>query len=314
MRLPRLHANSVAYASTSFGFALMGSVFNFYYVKIFLNRYHISEPWFQFAQFLYMVWNAINDPLFGYCQDNCDMKITKSRRHSILYGAPFFALSFLLPWFPFGDYSVIGNTLVGVHLVLSLCFWDTLLTFVLLAQCCLFTEMSQKHEDRLRLVRYSQVASLFGYTSVFFCEHFSDHLAHYHVFQGITVVIAIIAFLTMTYTGKNCHTEYDLQSGGVHGKRAESQANEKNGVEQEAGIVTLTLQIARQRNFICFVIMNFCQIFYSIYLANFMAIICDRLIPKEILPSTARSIFYGFTMVAPQVSRNLVLVKFQQSL
>lgn len=103
-----------------------------------------------------MVWNAVNDPLFGYLQDNSKMRCCSQRRLSILYGAPLYSLTFLLPWFPWRSYYP-GDWLSGLHLMVALCAFDGLLTFVLLAQCALFAEISTNHQNRLRLVQYSQV-------------------------------------------------------------------------------------------------------------------------------------------------------------
>lgn len=56
-----------------FGMSLMQTFFMFYYVKVFLNVYKIDQFWFGIAQILFAIWNAINDPLFGYAQvRNCD--------------------------------------------------------------------------------------------------------------------------------------------------------------------------------------------------------------------------------------------------
>lgn len=107
-------------------------------------------------QVVFMVWNAVNDPLFGYLQDNSRMRCCSQRRLSILYGAPLYSLSFLLAWFPWRSYYP-GDWLSGLHLVVALCAFDGLLTFVLLAQCALFAEISNNHQNRLRLVQYSQV-------------------------------------------------------------------------------------------------------------------------------------------------------------
>nr|CAD2169201.1 unnamed protein product [Meloidogyne enterolobii] len=53
----------------NFGLGLLHTAFNFYYVKVFLNIFQVNEYWFNLAQFLFLIWNAINDPLFGYLQD-----------------------------------------------------------------------------------------------------------------------------------------------------------------------------------------------------------------------------------------------------
>lgn len=114
-------------------------------------------------QVVYMVWNAINDPLFGYLQDNSKVPCCSQRRLSILYGAPLYSLAFLLAWFPWRSYAS-GDWLSGLHLMVALCAFDGMLTFVLLAQCALFAEISSHHQSRLRLVKYSQVRP-----SSFFC-------------------------------------------------------------------------------------------------------------------------------------------------
>jgi Na+/melibiose symporter-like transporter len=48
---------------------------------------------------LYLVWNAVNDPLFALLQDNATCRLTRTRRESILYAAPVLALSYMIPWF-----------------------------------------------------------------------------------------------------------------------------------------------------------------------------------------------------------------------
>ena len=37
-------------------------------IDVFFNLYRISNYWFNVAQVVFLIWNAINDPLFGYFQ------------------------------------------------------------------------------------------------------------------------------------------------------------------------------------------------------------------------------------------------------
>ncbi|CAE1306984.1 unnamed protein product [Acanthosepion pharaonis] len=156
-----------SYALTSFAFSFMNSVFTFYYVKIFLNVYRIQENWFHISQVIFMVWNAINDPMFAYIQDKSQYKFVRTRRESILYAAPFFSLSFLIPWFPWASSSWI----TGIHLIISLCLYDAMFTFIGLAHCCLNTEMSHEQKERLQLIQFAELACLFGSSSVFIFFH-----------------------------------------------------------------------------------------------------------------------------------------------
>jgi len=50
MRSFALNPAAVAYSMTTLGSAMMNSMFSFYYVKLFLNRYKISETAFHQSQ------------------------------------------------------------------------------------------------------------------------------------------------------------------------------------------------------------------------------------------------------------------------
>ncbi|XP_018094675.1 transmembrane protein 180 isoform X1 [Xenopus laevis] len=288
-----INRSAVAYSMTTLGAGMMNAVFYFYYVKLFLNRYKISEAAFHQAQVVFMIWNAINDPLFGYVQDNSKVQCCNRRRHSILYGAPLYGLAFLLPWFPWKAYSE-GDWLSGLHLMVALCVFDGMLTFVLLAQCALFAEMSSKHESRLQLIKYNQVASLLGSSSILICGLVSDNMENFTSFQVFTLFLAVASTACMCYTGVFGVSQYEQMPKTSDSSRTESELS-------WAAVLTLTKQILTQKNFILFVSMNFFQVFHSTFCSNFMIIFADNLIPKDALPSYVRSIMYGAGFICPQL-------------
>ncbi|XP_068102904.1 transmembrane protein 180-like [Hyperolius riggenbachi] len=293
-----IHRPALAYSMTTLGAGMINHIFNFYYVKLFLNRYKISEGAFHQAQVVFMIWNAVNDPLFGYMQDNSKSDFCSIRRRSILYGAPFYALAFLLPWFPWKEYTE-GEWLSGVHLVVALCVFDGMLTFVLLAQCALFAEISTKHENRLQLIRYNQVASLLGSSSILFCGLVSDNMENFASFQTFTVCVAVLSTACMCYTGVFGVSQYEQREKSVeYGRSLDNSFS-------WASVISLTRQILTQKNFLLFVAMNFFQVFHATFCSNFMMIFADNLIPKDALPSTVRSIMYGAGSIFPQI---LILV------
>lgn len=278
-----------SYALTSFAFSFMNSVFTFYYVKIFLNVYRIQENWFHISQIIFMVWNAINDPMFAYIQDKSQYKFVRTRRESILYAAPFFSLSFLIPWFPWAASSWI----TGVHLIISLCLYDAMFTFIGLAHCCLNTEMSHEQKERLQLIQFAELACLFGSSSVFICEFFTNSLQNFFLFQLICVFIACVSCLCMRYTGKNAHTQYDKLN------QEEYSCCSNKGMKDS--MLTVLCQLFSSRNFISFVLMNFCQVFHRTFISNFAAIILDQLIPASAISTFTRSVFYGAINILPQI-------------
>ena len=300
----RLHAKSVAYAATSLGASFINPVFTFYYVKVYFSRFHVSEPWFQFAQVIFMIWNAINDPLFGCLQDNArSWAVFRSRRHSILYGAPLFVAAFILPWFPWANYESSASAwIAGIQLLVALCFYDAMFTFVLLAQCALLAELSANQTDRVRLVQYSQAAGLLGSVSVLICETTSSGLQHYARFQIACIGLGLAAGACFIYTGLNADTQFDhlVESAADKNSKELSEDRPQAGYDGIWAVLRQTRHIFAQRSFVSFILMNFCQIYHTTFLANFANIIGDRLLGTG-LSSTAKSGLYGSLFIIPQV-------------
>ena len=296
MMFKHLDQTALALSASSFAATIMHTTLMFYYVKVFLNLYGISEEWFQFTQAIFLVWNAVNDPLLGYIVDHVPCSMHKTRRHTILYGAPVFALSFLIPWFPWTD--VRDSWLTGLHLLFSLCFYDTMFTYVLLTVASLNTEISSDHNGRLQRSRYNMIASFLGSVVIFICEYTSDGLGSFHTFQVCCIVIAVLAWLSLTYTGRRCHTQFELQ------QLKNSDCIMNSGYTDRSTnlpIWRLTWQLITQRNFISFVTTNLLSEFHRSYLINFANIFCETLIPETALPPFIRSCFFGWFVVSPQV-------------
>ncbi|KTF83932.1 hypothetical protein cypCar_00013960 [Cyprinus carpio] len=281
------HPAALAYSMTTLGAGMMNSIFSFYYVKLFLNKYQISETAFHQSQVVFMIWNALNDPLFGYLQDNSRMECCSRRRLSILYGAPLYCLSFLLAWFPWRTYEP-DDWLSGVHLMVTLCAFDGMLTFVLLAQCALFAEISGHHQNRLRLIKYSQVASLVGSSSVLFCGLISQNMDNFAAFQGFSVVVAILACVCMLYTGFNSESRFDSKAS-----EEDSQSPQKPPLSLSS-VMSMTWQIITNRDFQLFVIMNFFQVFMVAFCNNFTMIFAEHLIPQDMLVLCSQNLLQKF--------------------
>jgi len=132
----------------------LGSAITFYYnIKLGLN-----EEWIALAWILFAFWNAINDPLFGILQERIDTDL--GRRIPVLrYGAPFFAITFIICWFPF-----LGNTQIALfwNLLLVLFLFDSMFTIVGLVITVLPAEMCITQEARSNLALYNVILGSFG--------------------------------------------------------------------------------------------------------------------------------------------------------
>lgn len=93
----------------------------------FVNLRGLSTEYTGIVWLLFGIWNAVNDPLFGYISDRTKHKLGR-RIPYIRYGTPIFILSFILFWL-----DVPGvNSQVGlfVQMLLVLFVFDTLYTAI----------------------------------------------------------------------------------------------------------------------------------------------------------------------------------------
>lgn len=282
----RINRKGVVYGCCVLAMRLLGSIFYFYYVKVFLDRYHMTQLWFQVSQAIFAIWNAINDPWFAYIQDNSSGWV-RVRRKCLLYGAIPFSVAFLIPWFSWADYNDPNNGFICfLQGLTALCLFDTFFTFSGLAQCTLMTEYAESDEERLMLVKYGGVTGILGSLSVFVADYFSSGLRDFGNFQMICVLIAIVSAMGFIYAGLNASTPYDhLPADACQGS-----------------YWSLTKDIFRNRNFLAFVGTNFMQEMHITYILSFAKIFTEQMIPESELSVSARSFWLGSLMVAPQVS------------
>ncbi|XP_054992774.1 transmembrane protein 180 [Sorex araneus] len=283
-----------AYSMITFGTATLNYVFSFYYVKLFLHLYKISDVAFYQAQVISMICNAISD-LTGYFHNHSKTDCCDNRHSSLWVGSPLYVIAFLLPWFPWKDYQE-GDWLSGLHLVASLCAFNSVLTFVQQAQCVLFAEIFSRGESRLQFITSNQVALLVGSTSILFCGLPSANAELLPNFQAAVVILALLAAASL------CLGTYHIGRFAPPGGPKENQKlfPESGQDLPWTSAISLMRQILSQKNVCLFLLMNFFQVFHWTILNNFLMIFAESLVPKEILPASVRSIVYGAGFICPQ--------------
>ena len=149
----------VTWGIASLGTNLISGVFGallpiFYQDYLGLNAY-----WIGLASGIYALWNALNDPIFGFISDSTRSK--HGRRIPFMrYTAPFLALSFILVWLAppkAGDFTLFLWMLVSMFL------YDGCYTIIGLVYSALLPEVTESDTQRNHL----QIsASLFGLLGV----------------------------------------------------------------------------------------------------------------------------------------------------
>jgi GPH family glycoside/pentoside/hexuronide:cation symporter len=118
----------------------------------------LSARWIGIAATVYALWNAFNDPLFGYITDSTQSK--RGRRIPYMrFTAPFLALTFILVWFAPPQAS--QQTLFWWMLVTML-LYDTCYTIIGLVYSALLPEVTESDAQRNGLQISSSLFGMLG--------------------------------------------------------------------------------------------------------------------------------------------------------
>ncbi len=122
----------------------MSSLIIFYREKLLLPELYIF-----WAFLLFIVWNAVNDPLFGWLSDRTSTKWGRRIPYLIIC-SPILAVSFFLLWVS-PHTNVIGDVGVFIWMVLSMLLFDTAFTAASIALNSLSQEITMDHKERASL-------------------------------------------------------------------------------------------------------------------------------------------------------------------
>jgi len=146
------------YSLGSFSAAIFGNAVGtfciFYYVDVLKAPPHLIS----LAMICYGIWNAINDPLFGYFSDRTRTRWGRRKPYIIWFGLPL-SLAFAAFWappFPQGSYSLFIYYFVMIFL------FDGFYTIAILNWTALFPEMYPSLEERSRVSALRQLLAIPG--------------------------------------------------------------------------------------------------------------------------------------------------------
>jgi GPH family glycoside/pentoside/hexuronide:cation symporter len=118
----------------------------------------LTARWIGVASLVYAIWNAINDPLFGYITDNTRSKLGR-RIPYMRFTAPFLALTFILVWFAPVQ---AGQTAIFWWMLVSMLLYDTCYTIIGLVYSSLLPEITESDSERNDLQISSALFGLLG--------------------------------------------------------------------------------------------------------------------------------------------------------
>ena len=119
----------------------------------------LSMKWTGLAWLLFGIWNAVNDPLFGWISDRTQSRLGR-RLPYIRYGAPLFALSFILFWIDFPG-TQGSQWPLFVQMLLALFLFDTLYTAIATSVYIMPYEMAVSNRARSSIFLWKILFSAF---------------------------------------------------------------------------------------------------------------------------------------------------------
>lgn len=148
----------VIWGIASLGTSLISGVFGALLPIFYQDYLGVSARWIAIASLVYAIWNAVNDPIFGYISDSTRSK--RGRRIPYMrYTAPFLALSFILVWLApqhAGDFTLF------MWMLVTMVLYDGCYTMIGLVYSALLPEVSESDTQRNHLQISSSLFGLLG--------------------------------------------------------------------------------------------------------------------------------------------------------
>ncbi|XP_073650129.1 transmembrane protein 180 isoform X2 [Tursiops truncatus] len=262
---------AMVYGSLALFISVLHNVFLLYYVDTFVSVYKINKAAFWVGETVFLLWNSLNDPLFGWLSDRqflssqprsgarlSSRAVVLARVRALGWHGPLLALSFLAFWVPWAP--------AGLQFLLCLCLYDGFLTLVDLHHHALLADLALSAHDRTHLNFYCSLFSAAGSLSVFASYAFWNK-EDFSSFRAFCLALAAgsgLGFVGATrllrWRVEAASREPGCPTLAVDGGLCEEEELLLGG--EETGSITLgqyLRQLARHRNFLWFVGMDLVQ-------------------------------------------------------
>jgi GPH family glycoside/pentoside/hexuronide:cation symporter len=153
-------SRKLAYSFGAVAVALSSQAFSTYIIFFYVDVMRLSAHLAAVAMIIYGLWNAVNDPIFGYLSDHTRTRWGR-RIPYIALGAIPFGIIYLLLWVPpFSDVSHVY--FLFLYFVVFICLFDGLYTLTSLNWLALFPEMFPGLAERSQVNAFRQTFVMLG--------------------------------------------------------------------------------------------------------------------------------------------------------
>lgn len=194
------------------GFAEGGVLTYFFVYFLGLNWGVASIVWILFG-----IWNAVNDPLYGFIADHGHHKLGR-RIPWIRFGAPVYTMLFILTWVAFPSMRQ-NQVFLGFQMAICLFFFDMLYTAIASAIYVMPYEMAVTNKARSPIFIWKIVFSIISTgVPMFVSGKLNEMLVdmdHYMVFFwimcGLGIVAGVVIFASTFFYKENGYVKEEEQ-------------------------------------------------------------------------------------------------------
>jgi len=148
----------VSWGVAALGTSLISGIYGAMLPIFYQDYLGLSARWIGIAATIYAIWNAVNDPLFGFITDNTRSKLGR-RIPYMRFTAPFLALTFMLVWFTPLE---AGELSQFIWMLVTMLLYDTAYTIIGLVYSALLPEVSESDAERNGLQISSSLFAMLG--------------------------------------------------------------------------------------------------------------------------------------------------------
>lgn len=241
----------------NFGTSIIQGVFAtttviFYHVYLGLDPFYIG-----LAATIYAIWNALNDPIFGYISDRTRTKLGR-RIPFMRFTAPFLAITFVIFWLVPIDSSQLS---IFFWMLIMMALYDTCFTIIGLAYAALLPEIAQEDQVRGQFQQFSSLFYLIGVVFGFFIPELvrpevgSTNLVPFYIGMVIVGIIGAACIVITTYRFKE-RPEFTV-------------------VDKPLGLKASIKYTFKSKAFLIVTAANFMSIFFQQILLSYMFYLAD---------------------------------------
>lgn len=189
---------------------------------LFVNKLGLDVKLNMLVWILFGVWNAINDPIYGFIADRTKSKLGR-RIPWIRYGAPFIALIYALMWLPSLQGSGVSQGLLFFQELVGLFLFDILYTAIASAIYVMPYEMAVTNKARNKIFLFNILFSLVNFGAPMVLNSQLDKLIEYHadifplIMAGMGIVCGAIVFFSTFFYKENNYTQQEKQPKFIDG-------------------------------------------------------------------------------------------------